>query len=79
MAGLLPKCPVCTRANSDRSEIETVFECARCGFSASTTDIVRADYLVNFYDLPAVSRIAQRIATGSPLQYGESKVYRLTG
>ena len=43
--------------------------CARCGFSASVLDVMRADYLANFRKLPDIRLAAKRISERSLLKY----------
>ena len=47
--------------------------CESCGFLASTVDVQQADYLANFYRLPDVSVMAQRISDRSMLEYSSAK------
>ena len=60
-----------TPSPSDSSDLSV--SCKTCDFTASTDDVMHADYLANFYRLPDVSVVAQRIADRSMLGYAKAK------
>ncbi|NQW21412.1 MAG: hypothetical protein HQ477_11955 [Chloroflexi bacterium] len=65
-------CPGCGRKSeptTNKTSRNFVVECSKCGFSATTLDVVRADYLANFVPLPDIRIAATRIANRSMLKY----------
>lgn len=68
-------CPGCGRESesTDALSDNVVANCSKCGFSATTRDVARAEYLANFYPLPDIRIAARRISNREMLKYSAGR------
>ncbi|MDA1279444.1 MAG: hypothetical protein O3B95_05305 [Chloroflexi bacterium] len=71
----ITQCPACkwTPQPEQVTGRTAGFSCRACGFYGSIEDMIRADYLSNFYPALEVTATAHRIAARSTLIHGQGK------
>ncbi|MDG0867422.1 hypothetical protein [Candidatus Lucifugimonas marina] len=69
-------CPGCQRESepTDNLSGNMIASCSKCGFSATTLDVARAEYLANFYPLPDVRVAVKRISNRKMLKYSAGRM-----